>query len=255
VSKKKVSGTWSILALVASAFTASAQMASIPGATFVMGSNSGEMDEKPERKVTVSPFKIDSFEVSFAQYDSCVKSGACSPPHYEDGRCLMWGSAGLAKVRVPPKYRSPRAPVVCVSWRQARQYCGYKKKRLPTEAEWERAALADRDGKYSWGNEPPSPSRCTAPSTRHPLPGKKFSPNGFGLYDMTGNVWEWTSDWYERDYYSYDENNDPKGPQVGRYKTIRGGGWYSTPSQLRIRNRQWFPPEYGEVSVGIRCAK
>ncbi len=220
-----------------------------------MGDNSGSADEKPPHSVILSPFSIDAFEVSYAQYDSCVKRGACTPPHYDDGKCLMWTSTGIRKVRVPKKYRSPRYPVVCVSWHQARSFCRSKGKRLPTEAEWEYTALSGTNNTYSWGNQKPSSSHCISSSEKRPAACGSYAPNGRGLYDMTGNAWEWTRDRYEKDYYSVSKNTNPTGPTVGRYRVIRGGGWYSTPSQLRIRNRQWFVAEYGEVSIGIRCVK
>jgi formylglycine-generating enzyme required for sulfatase activity len=230
-------------------------MASLPGGALLMGGGEGDDDEQPEHTVTLSPFSIDKHETSYAEYDSCVRKGVCSPAHYDDGKCLMWTSEGIARVRVPPQYRSPDYPVVCVTWYQAKEYCSFRGKRLPTEAQWEYAALAGGSGTYTWGSQQPSSSRCTSPENRRPLASGTFPPNAWGLYDMTGNVWEWTYDLYQKDFYSYSEPQDPSGPPVGRYRVIRGGGWYSGQSQLRSKNRQWLVPEYGEVSVGIRCAK
>jgi formylglycine-generating enzyme required for sulfatase activity len=82
-----------------------------------------------------------------------------------------------------------------------------------------------------------------------------FAPNPWGLFDMTGNVWQWTLDHYSPDYYSVSPQADPQGAEVGQYRVIRGGGWYSTPDQLTIRNRHWFEPNFGEVSIGFRCAR
>ena len=220
-----------------------------------MGSDNGEKDEAPAHKVTLYPYKIDTYEVSYAMYDSCVKQGACSKPHYDDGKCIMWTSSGIKKVKVPVKYRSPDYPVVCVTWHQARQYCRFKGKRLPSEAQWEYAALAGKKKKYTWGNQSPNKSLCTQPSNNKPAKSGSYKPNGWGIYDMTGNVWEWTNDWYERDYYKISKKENPSGSPVGRYRAIRGGGWYSTRKQLRIKNRQWFAPEYGEISIGVRCVK
>lgn len=220
-----------------------------------MGDNAGEDDEAPAHTVTLSPYKIDTYEVTYAMYDSCVKRGACTKAHYDDGKCLMWTSSGIRRVRVPKQYRSQKYPVVCVSWHQARQYCRFKGKKLPTEAQWEYAALAGSQKKYAWGNQTPTSSRCVQSKNNKPAEDGSFSPNGWGMYDMTGNVWEWTRDRYEKDYYKVSEKNNPSGPPVGRYRAIRGGGWYSTAKQLRIKNRQWFVPEYGEVSIGIRCVK
>jgi len=232
-----------------------AQMVSMPGGTFIMGGDGGEEDERPAHRVTVAPFSIDKYEVSYGQYDSCVAAHACSPAHYDDGQCLMWTSDGISRVTIPHKYRSPQSPVVCVTWQQAREYCAYKGGSLPTEAQWEYAALAGRDVMYSWGNQAPDASRCTQPSNRCPVKSGTYPPNAAGLYDMTGNVWEWTYDRYQADYYAEGKRDNPTGPEVGRYRVIRGGGWYSTAAQLRIKNRQWFVPEYGEVSLGFRCVK
>jgi iron(II)-dependent oxidoreductase len=115
--------------------------------------------------------------------------------------------------------------------------------------------LAGREVDYAWGNEPPDASRCAQPRETHPKKTGSFPPNPWGLYDMTGNVWEWTGDHYQPDYYESSEPDDPRGPEVGQYRVIRGGGWYSTGLQLRIKNRLWFDPNYGEISIGFRCAK
>jgi formylglycine-generating enzyme required for sulfatase activity len=244
-----------ILPILFAAAAAFSQMVSVPGGAFSMGCLSGEEDERPVREVMVSPFLIDSREVSYSAYDSCVARGVCSPAHYDDGKCILWTSSGIRRVRVPANYRSADYPVVCVDWHQARQYCSFKGKRLPTEAEWEYAARAGAGFTYTWGEQQPSAATTTMSSRNSPSPCGSFSANGWGLYDMTGNVWEWTSDWYVQDYYSVAERENPRGASVGRYKVIRGGGWYSSARQLRITNRQWFVPEAGEVSIGIRCVK
>lgn len=231
------------------------QSVSIQGGIFTMGSNEGQEDETPPHQVTLSPYKFDIYEVSFAAYDSCVKKGGCTPAHYDDGECLMWTSSGIRKVRVPLKFRSGEYPVVCVTWYQARQYCRFKGKRLPTEAQWEHAALAGNNYRYAWGNSAPNAESCVTASKNRPMKSGSFRPNAWGIFDMTGNVWEWTRDRYERDYYTLSEKKEPSGPPVGRYRVIRGGGWYSGSKQLRVRNRQWFAPERGEVSIGIRCVK
>ncbi len=231
------------------------EMVTVPAGSFIMGGNSGESDEKPAHEVFLPAFKIDKHEVSRKEYEECVKSGRCKPAHYSDGKCHMWTSKGPKKVRVPSKYQSPNYPVVCVSWYQARDYCRTKGKRLPTEAEWEKAALAGTKNKYAWGDSNPSSSQCATPSSGAPSSVGSFSANKYQIKDMTGNVWEWVNDRYERDYYHHSDKTSPKGPPVGRFRVIRGGGWYSGVKQLRIKNRQWFVGEGGEVSVGFRCAK
>ena len=220
-----------------------------------MGGAMGDADEAPAHAVTVSPFSIDKTEVTSAQYDSCVAAGRCSPAHYDDGACVIWTNEGFKNVRVPTNFRNPLFPVVCVTWHQAQQYCLSKGKRLPAEAQWEYAALAGGRATYSWGEGAPSSSRCTQPQTNRPEKVASFGPNPWGLFDMTGNVWEWTADRYAPDYYSISPDTDPPGPEVGQYRVIRGGGWYSTAQQLRIKNRHWFEPNFSEVSIGFRCVK
>lgn len=231
------------------------EMVSIPAGVFVMGGADGDVDERPSHKVYLPEYKIDKYEVTRSEYEECVKKGRCKPSHYDDGQCVMWTSGGPRKVKVPLKYQGKDLPVVCVSWYQARDYCKAQGKRLPTEAEWEKAALGGTDNKYCWGNSSPSSSKCAVSSDGAPKKVGSFSPNNYHLFDMTGNVWEWVNDRYEKDYYKHSDTNSPKGPSVGRFRSLRGGGWYSRPNQLRIKNRQWFVGEKGEVSIGFRCAK
>ncbi len=228
----------------------------IGGGSFVRGTESGEEDERPAVRIGISAFAVQSHEVTRAQYDTCVQRGACTPAHYDDGSCLLWTGSGFTSVRIPPKYQEPDFPVVCVTWRQARQYCRFKGMRLPTEAEWEYAALAGRTApRYAWGNASPGSSRCAQPSDNGPRTVGSGPPNPWGLYDMTGNVWEWVEDRYRRDQYTRTQGADPEGPPVGRYRVIRGGGWYSGAARLRLRNRHWFDPFRAEASIGFRCVR
>jgi formylglycine-generating enzyme required for sulfatase activity len=236
-------------------FPSCAQMWLVNEGTFVMGSAEGRSNEAPEHSVALSAYSIDKTEAMKAQYDSCVAAGGCTPAHYDDGKCVAWTGQGFKEVRVPLQMRDARFPVVCVTWFQAGQYCAFKGKKLPTEAQWEYAALAGGRVTYSWGNERPDAGRCAQPEESHPKKVASFQPNPWGLYDMTGNVWEWVSDRYGPDSYATSETSDPRGPEVGQYRVIRGGGWYSTAAQLRIKNRHWFEPNFGEISIGFRCAK
>lgn len=242
-----------IFLLIFSGYEVFSQLVSINGNTFLMGCERGDSDEKPLHQVTLSSYKMEKHEVTEAQYDSCVRSGKCTPAHYSDGRCLAWTSLGFRKVNVPDDRKNPEFPVVCVTWFQAREYCQYKRMRLPTEAQWEFAATAGRSTMYSWGNQQPSSSLCAVGQNQKPDKVCSHGLNAAGLADMTGNVWEWTSDFYEKDYYSHSVKKDPTGPDVGFYRTIRGGGWYSSANQLLISNRNWFAPDFAEVSIGFRC--
>jgi formylglycine-generating enzyme required for sulfatase activity len=245
----------SLLFVAISTAAAVAQMAPAPGGTFAMGGTQGDADETPVHRVTVSPFLIDKTEVTYAQYDSCVTAQKCTPAHYDDGACVIWTNEGFKKVRVPQGFRDPQFPVVCVTWFQAQQYCMRAGKKLPSEAQWEYAALAGRSETYAWGDESPSAGRCTQSGLMHPEKAGTFAPHPWGLFDMTGNVWEWTADHYSPDYYSVSPVKDPSGAEVGQYRSIRGGGWYSDARQLRVQNRHWFEPNFGEVSIGFRCVK
>jgi formylglycine-generating enzyme required for sulfatase activity len=230
-------------------------MSAVPGGEFSMGTSGGEADESPAHTVTMSPFSMDKTEVTFAQYDSCVTAKQCTPAHYSDGACVIWTNQGFKNVRVPAALRNPQYPVVCVNWFQAQQYCQSKGKKLPSEAQWEYSAQAGRQGTYSWGDQPPCATCCTQPGVKRPEKAGSFSANSWGLYDMTGNVWEWTADHYARDYYTVSPQADPPGAEVGQYRVIRGGGWYSEAQQLRIKNRHWFEPNFSEVSIGFRCVR
>jgi iron(II)-dependent oxidoreductase len=246
---------WSLLFVAISTAAVVAQMAPLGGGMYAMGGQQGDADETPLHGVSVSPFSIDKTEVPSGQYDSCVQAGKCSPAHYDDGACVIWTNDGFKKVRVPQGFRDPQFPVVCVTWFQAQQYCLSRGKKLPTEAQWEYAARAGSAATYAWGDSPPASSRCTQPGIMHPEKAGTFAPNQWGLFDMTGNVWEWTSDHYSPDYYSVSPGEDPPGAEVGQYRSIRGGGWYSDARQLRVQNRHWFEPNFGEVSIGFRCVK
>jgi formylglycine-generating enzyme required for sulfatase activity len=238
-----------------SALFAVSESVSISGGTFKMGNNSGNIDESPEHSVTLSDYKIDRRHVTNKDYNECVAAGKCSKPHYSDGICFLWTNLGLSKITPPKELLEENNPVVCVSWKQAVEYCKFRGARLLTEAEWEYAATNGGKTAYTWGNERPSHDKARFKS-KSTVSVYKFPPVGENkLIDMNGNVWEWISDKYEQNYYSFSPQKDPKGASVGRFNVIRGGGWYSDEYALRSTNRQWFSPESAEISIGIRCAR
>jgi len=149
-----------------------------------------------------------------------------------------------------------------VNWEQANTYCEWRGDRLPSEAEWEKAARGGLEGMlFSWGDDFPV---CTVGAKNGAQFGScmpsdtvsvgSFSPNGYGLYDMAGNVWEWVNDWYQADYYSFSPTSDPPGPFNGTVKVLRGGGWFYDWVYSRAASRITGEPGYRNDSIGFRCA-
>lgn len=231
----------------------SAQLPMMPGGTFTMGSASGSEDEKPEHSVTLSGYSMTSYEISEAAYEACVARGVCSPAHYNDSTCRAWNGSSFIRVRVPQQARNPQFPVVCVTWFQAQQYCHAHGMKLPTESQWEYAARAGGTGRYSWDDGIPTAEQAVLARKTGPDRVGITTANRWQLYDMIGNVWEWVNDYYDPEAYQHSVTTDPQGPEVGLYRVIRGGGWYSSAAKLSVSNRQWFSPDYSEVSIGFRC--
>jgi formylglycine-generating enzyme required for sulfatase activity len=232
-------------------------MRAIPAGNFQMGSDQGEMDEKPVHKVSLDAYAVDKYEVTNALYQACQNASVCSPPGAADlfTRSSYYGD---------PEF--DHYPVIYVDWNQAKTYCEWRGARLPTEAEWEYAARGGLEGKnYPWGDEAPV---CT-PDVKNganfyacsddtlTLPIGTFSPNGYGLYDMAGNVWEWVNDRYIGKYSATvgSEAFNPLGPAQGELHVSRGGSWYLGPSNLRVSYRQWYFPVNRLSGLGFRCVR
>lgn len=242
------------LALLAAAATACfAQQVLVPAGSFLMGRSKLTkddqtkmrpqilLDDRPVHKVTLSAFRLDSHEVTHAQYAECVAAGKCPVPyHWQAGKV----PAGLEKVAV---YN--------VSWDDAKAYCEFRGNRLPTEAEWERAARGDLESQaYPWGDKFDKAALRSGVETGPGEPGK-YPPNAFGLYDMAGNMSEWTADYFDREYYTNSPEQDPKGPAEGQYRVIRGGAWSDPPARVTVFFRNWVRPTQRQPNIGIRCAK
>jgi formylglycine-generating enzyme required for sulfatase activity len=253
------------------AATAPPGMLLVPGGTFTMGSDTGgEGDEKPAHPVTLAPFWLDQTEVTQAAWDACVEAKACPPP---DNAILM-SFGGL--------FKGPNKPVIGVSWFAARDYCVWKGKRLPREAEYERAVRGEDGRRYPWGAEPPTHERTVFSANATEDVGTH--PTGRGPYghdDLAGNVWEWIEDDY--DPFAYTRPGAPQGRPgtcdeivaaqnklraenkqgftgsnpipTECEKSIRGGAYNYPAGGLRSTNRIHHPPSFKLRMTGARCAK
>jgi formylglycine-generating enzyme required for sulfatase activity len=218
-------------------------MVLIAGGEFLMGSERGE--DSPVHKVYVGSFYIDTYEVTNAQYLAFCEATSHRLP-------MLWGMQGF---RCGTDY--PNHPVVTVSWVDAKSYAEWCGKRLPTEAEWEYAARGGIAGApYPNGDTlTPSDGNYSKSDKRGSVAVGSYSPNGFGLHDMQGNVVEWVADWYDPDYYASSPAKNPEGPEFGKFKVIRGGGWHSGPSCNTVHFRNALPPGWLDFNVGFRCAR
>ena len=156
----------------------------------------------------------------------------------------------------PSKFTGPNKPVEQVTWYEARAYCAKLHKRLPTEAEWEKAARGGTRTLYFWGEEmDPQYAWFDDNSGEQTHTVGTRGSNAYGVYDTSGNVWEWVSDWYERKYYERSPAKNPQGPKEGEEKGLRGGSWYSSPRHLTAATRYWSDPYVRNSNFGFRCVK
>ncbi len=217
----------------------------IPGGEFIMGAD-GEYDHSPAHTVQIDSFYLDKQETTNAQYlEFCQKTERKLPE--------FWG---MDNFHSGPDF--PDHPVVGISWDDAKAYAEWAGKRLPTEAEWEYAARGDLVGNDYPGGAEIDTTICNFTfegNSRGAMSVGSFSANGFGLYDMSGNVVEWTADYYEKDYYRNSPLKNPAGPKSGKFRVIRGGGWHSGPFCNRVYFRNALPANWLDINVGFRCAK
>ena len=212
-------------------------MVFVPAGYFFMGSEEGDEDEQPQHKVYVDAFYIDAAEVACARYERFLKETGY-PPHQ------LWN----------PEFDRPEDPVVGVSWYDASAFAKWAGKRLPTEAEWEKAARGGLvKNNYPWGDE--IDQEKANYNSFGIIPVKSYEPTIYGLYDMAGNVWEWCQDWYSEDYYKMSSKKNPSGPLIGLRKVVRGGAWYCNKTALRVSNRHKNDPNLGSFHIGFRCVK
>jgi formylglycine-generating enzyme required for sulfatase activity len=218
------------------------EMALIPAGEFVMGSASEE-DNGPPRTVSVDAFYLDRFEVTNAQYlELCEKTGHKLPE--------LWG---IDRYRCSSDF--PDHPVVGISWADAQAYAAWRGKRLPTEAEWEYAARGGAPNwKFPWGDEIDS-SRANYGGSAGSVAVGSYPPNGYGLHDMAGNVGEWVADFYDISHYARSPKQNPTGPETGKYRVVRGGGWRSGGYCNRVDRRLGLLTHWVDINVGFRSAR
>ena len=222
-------------------------MVLVPAGEFTMGSLGGDPDEQPVRQVYVGAFFMDKHQVAVSEYARFLETTHHeSPPEWT----LM------------NKPTSRNRPVANVDWADAAAYCKWAGKRLPAEAEWEKAARGTDGRVYPWGNEPPTRFHAnsgkevfSSHGTLTPVGTFEAGKSPYGIYDMAGNVWEWVSDWYDQDYYKSGPLQNPPGPRKGDSKVVRGGSWGSGANGLRSADRETHLPSFRGFGTGFRCAK
>jgi serine/threonine-protein kinase len=220
----------------------------VPAGSFLMGSENGDKDEKPVHKVTLDAFYIDETEITNRMYLLCEKAGACQPP-------IDKSSSMHKSYHDNAQYAD--YPVVYVSWSDAKTYCQWAGRALPSEAQWEKAARGTDGRTYPWGNSTLDKDLLNYNDNIGDTTEVGIYPNGkspYGAYDMAGNVWEWVSDWYEYDYYAKSPAFNPFGPASGQDHLIRGGAWTVNGCDLRSADRCSISPVVGYTDLGFRCA-
>lgn len=256
----------------------------LKGGCFDMGDTfgDGEADEKPVHEVCLKDFYLGKYEVTVGQFRQFIKDSGYRTEAEKGEGCYYW--IGKEWKNDPKKnWRSPgftqkdEHPVVCISYNDALAFIDWLAKktgrtyRLPTEAEWEYAARSGgKKYKYSWGEGSPSGNIADLSAKEafsdwliwegyddgyvYTAPVGSFPPNELGIRDMTGNVWEWCSDWYGEKYYSESPKDNPRGPNSGQFRVVRGGSWANGPRNVRASNREGSEPLYRNDTIGFRLA-
>jgi formylglycine-generating enzyme required for sulfatase activity len=227
----------------------------VPAGAFTMGNDQGAKDERPAHTVTLNAFWIDRTEITNDMYAVCVRAAACPPPQQTRSisHSSYFGNTAFANF-----------PVLFVSWTQAQGYCAWAGRRLPTEAEWEKAARGTDGRLYPWGNQAPDPARLNfGPSgVGDTVAVGSFPSNAspYGALDMAGNAWEWVADFYSPTYYAVSPAANPPGPdktgcQGGDCRVLRGGAWDSSAQDVTVASRLFYGVNDSRDGFTIRCAQ
>jgi sulfatase modifying factor 1 len=234
-------------------------MRSIPEGWFWMGCSSGRDDEKPLHRVWVEAFELAAYQTTNEEYARFLEATS-HPKPLLPGAGSTWSPPEKWN---DPTFNHPRQPVVAVSWFDAKAYCEWlsiacgHRYRLPTEAEWERAARGGVEGAlFPWGDAPPEQVPGYANRWKSgPEPVGMYSPNACGLYNLGDNVHEWCSDWYDAGYYAASQERNPQGPATGSRRASRGGSWRHHIKVTRTAARSSIPPEFKYADYGFRVVR
>jgi formylglycine-generating enzyme required for sulfatase activity len=224
----------------------------VPGGEFLMGATdadkNAEADEKPQHSVFLDSYWIDRTLVTNAQFALCVAAGTCREPANKSSysRGDYYGNAAYANY-----------PALYANWNQAATYCAWAGRKLPTEAQWEKAARGTDGRIFPWGSQPPSDKLVnSASNVGDTTPVGQYSPQGdspYGVQDMAGNIWEWTADWFGP--YSSGAQRNPTGAVAGTSRVLRGGAWGSDVHYIRATDRFTFVPDNLGYFRGFRCVQ
>lgn len=235
-----------------------APMVLIPEGPFPMGvphgDRDGGRDEYPRHDVFVNNFYIDKFELTNGRYlEFVTATNHRVPQNPKNATRNLWQGDTITESLAD-------RPVINVDWADANAYCQWAGKRLPTEAEWEKAAKGTADRRFPWGNVEPTNKHLNfnqqwiGEKTLMPVGSYELGKSPFGVYDMAGNVWEWVNDWYDAKYYEKSPAKNPTGPETGTKRVLRGSGWQNETPTVRIFTRVDSDPTIRNESTGFRCA-
>ncbi len=250
------------------ALAGNSRMLTVVGGPFIMGTTHTNHErfsldhqyddtEQPQRRIWLDQYEIDRDEVSLGEYLLWLRQQHHPLP--EEMRKLI---DHVTTIHAMTPEILARWPALYVTWSEASDFCRTQGKRLPTEAEWEKAARGDSGNLFPWGQRPPTPALAMFGQYHvHEIPIVASVDSGedgrspYGLHHMAGNAAEWVEDWFGIDYYAIMPDRNPRGPANGRYKAVRGGSWKSAPAMLRTATRGGASPDQRAATIGFRCAR